>query len=124
MKVFRCNYIPHTKEDHPEVLSYLFGYLTKDEAEAYHKHNAHSTEMGVAFLEKLLSNDVEDDRLYDEDIYYYIMEGSEEAENPALSQSSWGYASKHQGEPEFGDIYRGLVYDDDLMIVIKEVYES
>lgn len=121
MKVFRCNYIPHTKEEHPEVLSYLFGYLTEEEYNAYRKHCEHSEEMGVAFLDHLLSKDDEDDRLTDEDIYYYLAEGVDEGESLSAIQAD---PDKFNGCPQFGDIYRGLVYDDDLTIVIKEVYEG
>lgn len=121
MKVFRCNYIPHTKEEHPEVLSYLFGYLDPDEVEAWKKHNDHSTAMGVAYLEGLLANSDDDDRLYDEDIYYYLHAGVDEGESLSAIQAD---PDKFNGCPQFGDIYRGLVYDDDLTIIIKEVYES
>ena len=121
MKVFRCDYLPHTSEEHPEVLSYLFGFLSADEVEAYKKHSAQSVELGVAYLEHLMSHDEEDDRLYDEDIYYYLHEGVDKCESPnmlALPQKII-----HTGEPEEGDVYRGLVYDDDLTIIVKEVYE-
>lgn len=121
MKVFRCDYIPHTTEDSPEVISYLFGYLEPDEVEAYNKHSAHSPEMAVAYLEKLLSNSEEDDRLYDEDIYYYLHAGVDEGESLSAIQAD---PDKFNGCPQFGDIYRGLVYDDDLTIVIEQVYES
>lgn len=119
MKVFRCDYIPHTSEERPEALSYLFGYLTKDEADTYNKYYKQSVDLGVAYLQDLLSHDNLDDRLEDEDIYYYIHEGVEVGENvPPV----WGVPQTHRSEPEVGDIYRGLVYDDDLTIVIKEVY--
>lgn len=123
MKIFLCDYIPHTKEDKPEVISYYIAYLTRAEGEAYMKHQNAGGELDVEYLNHLMSIGVEDedDRYYDEDIYYYLTEGVDKATEISYP----GYPIvQHSGVPSAGDVYRGLVYHDDIAIVIKEVFDN
>lgn len=111
MKVFNVAYIPHTKEDHPEVRAEEFGWLTQAEDEFYRKH----LEAGLEgeYIDKLLKE--ADSDMTDEDLYYILAQGTDAA------MDVYTGCDDSICVPFVGCIYRGLVYDDDLAIVIDEV---